>query len=148
MKNKRVMFFILALLALVAILSAVHLNTRDTAVQGTVQVSYNEENFVLDYNKWQYKQVSGIRINGKGDEILVEGKGIELDEILKQLEIIHYRNVIVSSDDSYTAEVSAEEAGESGKVYLMYEKDAIRLIVFGDTDSKRSVSNVVRITVE
>ncbi|MCD2492588.1 hypothetical protein LQE92_08105 [Lacrimispora sp. NSJ-141] len=148
MKNKRVMFFILSLLALAGILSAIHLKTRDTSAQGNVKVSHKGENFVLDYNKWQYEPVSGIRINGKGDEISVEGNGIELSTVLEQLNIDHYRNVIVSSDDSYSAEVSADEAEENGKVYLMYEDDELRLIVFGDADSKRSVSNVVQITVE
>ena len=46
-------------------------------------------------------------------------------------------------------EVSKEEVDEDGKVYLLKEDDgSLRLVVFGDENSKRSVSNVVKMVVE
>ena len=54
----------------------------------------------------------------------------------------------VVSDDSYTADLTAEEVAESGKAYLLLEQPYLRLVVFGDQNSKRRVSNVVQIIVE
>ena len=37
---------------------------------------------------------------------------------------------------------------EDGKAWLLLEQPYLRLVVFGDQNSKRSVSNVVQIIVE
>ena len=43
----------------------------------------------------------------------------------------------------------AEEVEEDSKAFLIMEEEKeLRLVVFGDENSKRSVSNVVRIVVE
>ena len=45
--------------------------------------------------------------------------------------------------------VTAEELAAPDKVYLIaQEEDGVQLVVFGDSNSKRNVSNVVRVTVE
>ncbi len=67
---------------------------------------------------------------------------------LAQEHITGYSKVSVVSDDSYSAELTADEVKEDGKVYLLNEEDSLRLVVFGDENSKRSVSNVVQIVVE
>lgn len=38
--------------------------------------------------------------------------------------------------------------GEEEKVYLLLQEEELRLVVFGDENSKRSVSNVKQIVVE
>lgn len=62
--------------------------------------------------------------------------------------VVSYSKVTVISDDSYAADLTAEDVKEDGKAYLMLDEEEIRLIVFGDPNSKRSVSNVVQIIVE
>ena len=59
-----------------------------------------------------------------------------------------YKSVV--ADDSYSAEITAEEMGNAVEAYLIQEEgeSRLRLIVFGDKDSKRSVSNVAQIIVE
>lgn len=38
--------------------------------------------------------------------------------------------------------------GEEKKAYLLLQEEELRLVVFGDENSKRSVSNVKQIVVE
>ena len=56
--------------------------------------------------------------------------------------------VTVVADDSYRAELLVEEVKEENRAYLMLEDNTLRLIVFKDENSKRSVSDVVEICVE
>lgn len=74
--------------------------------------------------------------------------GILIKDILDANDISEYVKVTVVSDDAYSAELSAEEVSEAGKAYLLYEEEELRLVVFGDENSKRSVSNLVEIIVE
>ena len=95
-----------------------------------------------------FEPVSGVRVNGKGESIPVEGQGISVKDLLESKKIASYSKVTVLSNDSYAAELAAEEITEDGKAYLMLDEEELRLIVFGDSNSKRSVSNVVQIIVE
>lgn len=47
----------------------------------------------------------------------------------------------------YKATVSKEEALKKENAVLVFEGNSARLYVFGDTDSKRNVSNVKRIII-
>ena len=93
-------------------------------------------------------------MNGKGEEIPVDGDGIAVSKLLSKLGITEFSKVRIVSDDAYSAEVNREEVVEGGKVVLLLEegtpseKDTLRLVVFGDENSKRSVSNVVEINIE
>ena len=108
-----------------------------------------DQSISLDISKFDYQQVSGIRMNGKGEEIPVEGLGVAIKDVLTQAKVNEYELVRVISDDSYSAEISAEEVADSTKAFLLLdEENELRLVVFGDTNSKRSVSNVVQIVVE
>ena len=60
-----------------------------------------------------------------------------------------YEKVTVVSDDSYSAEVLKEEVEEGTRAFLILgDENELRLVVFGDTNSKRSVSNVAQVVVE
>ena len=69
-------------------------------------------------------------------------------DLLSQTGITDYQKVLVVADDAYSAEVTAEEIAAPGQVYLMRQEDGIRLVVFGDSNSKRNVTNVVRLEVK
>ena len=149
MKANKAIIFIMVLLMLTGGVAAFHLLTRDQVSEGTVQLIYGEKTYELEIGELEYEQVTGIRMNGKGEEIPVEAMGILLKDVLKLKNIVDYSKIKVVSDDSYSAQLTEEEVKENSKVYLLQEEEGeLRLLVFGDTNSKRSVTNVVQIIVE
>lgn len=148
MKKHKAFIFIIILVVLTGAAAFLHLSTREQVPEHCVAVSYDENIVYVDLDTLAYEHVSGVRINGKGEEKPVEGQGILLKDMLAQYEISYYKTISIISDDSYTANVDSTEVLEDGKVYLMYEEEELRLVVFGDTDSKRSVSNVVKIDIQ
>ncbi len=149
MKTNKVKIFVIVLLNFTIIVAFLHLNTRENVAEGTLLISTEDTSVTVDISKFNYEQVTGIRMNGKGEEIEVNAPGISLNSILEQEKIRNYTKVIVYSDDSYSAEILAEELETENKVFFIVEEEkTLRLVVFGDTNSKRSVSNVVKIVVE
>ena len=143
------MIFAFVLVAVTAIMATIHLNTREEVAEGQIKLINGDKEITVNLNNLEYEQLSGIRVNGKGEEIPVEGKGILMRDLLKTVETIEYETVQVVADDSYTAEVTVEEVMEDGKVCLfLQEEGGLRLVVFGDENSKRSVSDVVQIIIE
>ena len=148
MKTRKALIFVIGLLLLTTLAAGAHLLTREQVTEGTVQLIYGEKTCELEIDKLEYEQVTGTRLNGKGEEIPVDASGILLKTVLDKNEIKEYSKVVVVSNDSYQAQVTVEEIEEEKKVYLLHEEGELRLLVFGDTNSKRSVSNVVQIMVE
>lgn len=148
MKKHKAYIFIIILVVLTGVAAFLHLSTREQVPEHCVAVSYDGNIVYVDLDTLAYEHVSGVRINGKGEEKPVEGQGILLKDMLAQYEISYYKTISIISDDSYTANVDSTEVLEDGKVYLMYEEEELRLVVFGDKDSKRSVSNVVKIDIQ
>ena len=137
-----------ALIAIAAVAAVIHLTTRDEVTAGCVELVYNGKSHDAAISDLKKDDVSGIRVNGKGEEIEVNGKGISLADLLAMKKIEGFAKVTVVSDDSYSAEVTADEIAQGGKAYILVEDEEARLVVFGDTNSKRSVSNVKQIVVE
>ena len=148
MKSNKIKIFSAILVVCMLIFAVVHLTSREEVPEHALQIQVGEETELVDLTKLQYEHVTGVRVNGKGEEIPVDGQGILLREILVQENIEEFSEVTIVADDSYQVEVTAEEISEEGKVYFLYEEESLRLVVFGDENSKRSVSNVVQIIVE
>ena len=148
MKKSKVVFLILILVALTGVLAAVHLTTRDKVGENEVQLTYQDKTYSVEYKKLDLEQVTGTRVNGKGEEKKVEASGILLRKLLEEKNIEEYSQVTVVSDDSYSAKIAAEEIKEEEKAYLLLQEEELRLVVFGDENSKRSVSKVKQIVVE
>ena len=149
MKKHKVKIFVIALLILTIIAALVHLNTREAVAEGTLLISAGGETITVDISKFDYEQVTGTRVNGKGEERTVDAPGITLKNVLARENIQDYTKVTVMADDSYSAEITAEEVEDGSKAFLIVEEEnELRLVVFGDTNSKRSVSNVAQIVVE
>lgn len=149
MKKHKVKIFVIALLILTIIAALVHLNTREAVAEGTLLISAGGETITVDISKFDYEQVTGTRVNGKGEEHTVDAPGISLKNVLARENIQNYTKVTVMADDSYSAEITAEEVEDGSKAFLIVEEEnELRLVVFGDTNSKRSVSNVAQIVVE
>lgn len=148
MKQHKVSILIFTLAILVGITAWLHLSSRQEVAGGTVLVTADGQTNTVQLDGLHYEPVSGIRVNGKGESISVEGEGISLKDLLESRNITSYSSVRVISDDSYWAELTVEEIRESGKACLLLEDDTLRLVVFGDENSRRSVSNVVEIIVD
>lgn len=148
MKKTKVVFLILLLVVLTGVLSVVHLTTRNKVGADEVQLTYKDKTYSVEYKKLDLEQVTGTRVNGKGEEKKVEAPGILLRKLLEEKDIEEYSQVTVVSDDSYSAKIAVEEIKEEEKAYLLLQEEELRLVVFGDENSKRSVSNVKQIIVE
>ena len=149
MKARKAIILVTVLIVLTAILAVIHLSSREEVPENTLQISVKGESITVDIEKLEYEQVIGVRVNGKGEEIPIDAPGISVNELLTQEKISDYSKVTVVADDSYSAELTAEEVREDGKAFLLNEEEgSLRLVVLGDENSKRSVSNVVQIIVE
>lgn len=137
------------LLLLTVIAAAVHLKTRDTADEGTLLVTIGGTEKRLELSALSYLPVTGVRVNGKGEEIAVDAPGISLKDVVRMVADAEYETVTVISDDSYQAELSFSEVENGNTAFLVTDDEkSLRLVVFGDSNSKRSVSNVVQIFVK
>ena len=150
MKKHRAIIIIVILVIITGIIAMMNLHTREEVPEGAIEVSFGEETYVVDIHELSYEQVTGTRVNGKGEEKTVEASGILLENVLEGVGITEYSKVSVVADDSYSAEITAEEMGNAVEAYLIQEdgESRLRLLVFGDKDSKRSVRNVAQIIVE
>lgn len=144
MKNRKIYLIALVLVVLVSVLAVVHLSGREQVAENTVQLTADGKTYEISLSDLNCEPVSGVRVNGKGEEIPVEGQGIALSLLLEQYNVDDYRTVTVISDDSYSTEVAVEETENA---CFLLEEGQLRLIVFGDSNSKRSVSNVKQIVV-
>lgn len=148
MKTSKALALILVLLLLSGIAAWFHLSSREEVTEGTVQITVNGDVQTVKLSDLTYEPVSGVRVNGKGESIPVEGDGISVKNLLETRKVGSCTKVTVISDDSYSAELTAEEIAEDGKAYLLLDEAYLRLVVFGDHNSKRSVSKIVQIIVE
>ena len=148
MKSRKVIIFIGILLLLTAFAAVIHLSTRENIPKHTIQVTKGEDVYTVDIMELEYETVSGVRRNGKGEEIPIKGDAIAMRTLREHLKITDFSTVTIVADDSYNANVTKEEIEKKDKVYLFLEEDTLRLVVFEDENSKRSVSHVVQICVE
>lgn len=154
MKTKTTKKQVMILLAVVlvvftAAMAVLHLGSYKAVPEESLLIVNNGKEYTLSASDFVYEQVQGTRVNGKGEEITIDAEGVSLQSVLLQAGIEEYTQADVISEDSYHAVVLAEEAALEGKVYLTrQEEGGLRLTVFGDSNSKRSVSDVVQIVVE
>ena len=109
MRKHKAIVFVLALAVLTGIAAWFHLSSREEVAAGTLKMTFADHVYALDISELRYEPVSGIRVNGKGESLPVEGQGISLKNLLESEEIDSYSKVTVISDDSYHAELTAEE---------------------------------------
>ena len=149
MKSNKIKLFMI-IIALIAIVSGVfYLTSREDVPEDSILITYQDKEIVVDLDKLTYEYVKGERVNGKGETKVVEGDGIEISKLLSQYDIDSYTEVKVEAQDAYQASISFAEVQEAGRAYLLkQEESGVRLIVFKDENSKRSVSDIVKVIVE
>lgn len=149
-KIRPVQAMILILILATAAVAAFYLATRDGVPEGALRVEFGGmQAGDLPLERLELVSVQGTVVNGKGKEREIDTQGILLSDVLREAGVTEYSMVTVTSDDEYSAQVMTEEISEPDKVYLIQqEAGGMQLIVFGDGNSKRNVSNVVRLFVQ
>ncbi|MBQ9966425.1 MAG: hypothetical protein IJO95_02160 [Clostridia bacterium] len=153
MKMSKITKLILAALVLItAAAAALYLAGREPIPENSVAVNYDGETHYADLEGIRLTEIHGERINGKGEVKPVDGMGISLNGLLTWTlsESFACEAVIVTASDGVSAEITAAELAEEGKVMLLLDEEdgSLQLIVFGDPNSKRSVKQVERVTVK
>ena len=148
MKNKRILLPIIILAVLTVILAVINIANAPEVAEGDLLIVANGKEISVRVASENLKPVIGTLVNGKGDQIPVDGKGLPLRDVLALTNIHTFETVTVTARDEYGAQISAAELLEEGKCYLLIEPDSsIRLVVFGDSNSKRNVTDVIKLTV-
>lgn len=158
--SKKLLIGIIALVAITAIVTAVHLNNQDTVA--CMVISHGDQQIDLSFEDLDGGAFSGELTDGKGDVTHHEYTGILLQEALKKkgIDLAGFSRVTVTSADNYSVEFTAEEILQADKVYVAVtadgEKiegidpgtDGVQLIVFGDENSRRCVRFAQKITIK
>ena len=142
----------IAIIVLVLITAAVaifYLITRPAASEDMLRIENGSQVMELPLERLEFIPVQGTVVNGKGEERTIDAQGVLLSEVLREAGISEFTEVTVTADDAYNAVVTAEEIAEPDRVYLIQQDEGgLRLIVFGDSNSKRSVSDVASLSVK
>ena len=157
---KKLLIVIIALVAVTAIVAAVHLSNQDTVA--CMVISQNDRQIDVSFEDLGNETFSGELIDGKGDVTHHEYTGILLKKALekKGIDLSGISRVTVTSADNYSVEFTAEEILQEDKVYVAVTADGkqiegidpgtdgVQLIVFGDANSRRCVRFAQKITIE
>ncbi len=147
-KNKFLIILLVVLIIITAGAALWHNATRVTAPEGTLRVEAGEAVTQVPLSQLTLTAVQGTVVNGKGEESAIDSQGILLSQVLEQAGVSQYTQVEVVADDEYSAVVTREEIAQPDKVYLLLGEDGQpQLIVFGDKNSKRNVSGIIRLVV-
>ena len=82
MKNKKLMIIAAVLVLVAVIAAAVHFMTAPKAAEGDVILTYGGKTTGITLADLELTDVNGVRVNGKGEEIEVNGKGISVKDLL------------------------------------------------------------------
>ena len=146
--KKKAWIAVLLLLACTTVLAVVHLSGREKTEPLNLQVRSGEKTVTVNVAALKSVTVEGTTVNGKGEEKQIHEEGVSLKAVLEAAGLGGCETVKVCAADEYSAEVSVDEVSEDGKVWLLKQEDTLRLLVFGDKNSKRDVKNVERLELK
>lgn len=147
-KNKLAIIIVALCLIIVGILTICHLTARPQIPEHSILVINGDKSDYIDIDNLQLTEVSGQIINGKGDVKDISGYGILFGDAINTVKPADFDNATVVADDEYYAEFAKSEIYDAESVYLLIEDNSVNMCVFGDKNSKRNVSNVVKIILE
>lgn len=147
--NKKIIGIIVAVLVVIAGVFAINMTSPD---KDGITVIVGDKETVVAWEDIACNDFSGELVNGKGEVFSNDYEGIELAEFLEAngFELDGVSEIVVTSEDNYTASLTAAELLQSGKVYIALSANGetlkgieggqgAQLIVFGDPNSKRAV---------
>lgn len=145
--NRRLAAVAVLLLGLTAGLALLHGASRPEIPEGSVLVQTSRGDFHLILDNLSAVPVTGEIVNGRGERKPVSGEGIALKDALLAAGVSVPGQVTAVAEDEYSAVIEGNELDE-GRIYLLIEENEVRLVVFGDSDSRRCVSHLVRLVVK
>lgn len=147
-KSKGTIIIIAVLLLVTAGAALLHLTSRTEVPEGVLLVEKDGIKIKIETSVLTTKPVVGTIVNGKGEEIAIDSPGISLSKLLADAGVAVGEQVVVVADDEYSAVITAAELNDPDRVFLLVrEGERPQLVVFGDPDSKRNVSGVIRLVV-
>ncbi|MBP5309510.1 MAG: hypothetical protein J6W58_10535 [Lachnospiraceae bacterium] len=153
--KKRNITIIVVLLIITAIIAAIYLLGRNYVPKGKVSIVFNEKSVSVDPFKAASVNVNGTTVNGKGKEKEISTTGVTLLSVIQMAGVSDsdFSKALVVSSDEYSAELTSAEILDPDIAFLIKsanddDTESIKLIVFGDSDSKRQVKNVERIELK
>lgn len=145
--NRKLAAAAAVLLILTAGLAVLHNAARPQIPEGTLLVQTSRGDVCLAPDKLPVTSVTGEIINGKGETKPINGEGISLKDALLAAGVDSPNRVTAVAGDEYSAAIEREEL-DGDRVYLLIEEGEVRLVVFGDPNSRRNVSHLIRLIVE
>ena len=148
-KAEPVKIAVIVLVLITAVVAIFYLATRPAVPEGALRIENGGQVMELPLERLEFIPVRGTVVNGKGEERYIDAQGVLLDQVLREAGVSEFSEVTVTADDAYSAVVTAEETAEPDRVYLIQQDEGgLRLIVFGDSNSKRSVSDVASLSIQ
>lgn len=148
-KKKFTLVGIVILLIFTSVVAFAHINSRVNTSAGMLRIEIDNQVNLLSVDQLELVDIDGVLSNAKGESLVVDTQGIRLHDILTQTGTASYSQVTVIAADEYSAEVSSKEVNADDQVYVALQNDGgLQLIVFGDSNSKRNVTNLSRIIVK
>lgn len=150
--SKTMKILIIALLLVTVIAAGAYLALRAQIPEDAIVLEYGSTTYIVDLQGIKMTEIHGERMNGKGEIKPVDGMGFHLQDLVAWTlgKDFTCDTVTITASDGVSAEITADELNEEGKVVLLWNEEdgRLQLIVFGDSDSKRSVKQVERIEVK
>ena len=150
--SKTMKILMLALLLVTIIVAGAYLALRAQVPEDAIVLEYGSTTYIVDLQGIKMTEIHGERMNGKGEIKPVDGMGFHLQDLVAWTlgKDFTCDTVTITASDGVSAEITADELNEEGKVVLLWNEEdgRLQLIVFGDSDSKRSVKQVERIEVK
>ena len=142
MQKKTIVIILAVLIVAAAVLAVVVSNSQPKTSASEIVIIQDGKQTKVDVSKLQLTDVKATVTRANGKTIEIDSKGIELSSLLENYS--GYTSVRVAAEDSYSADLKAEEIAEAGNVYLILDgENKPRLVVLSDTDAKRDVKNVL-----
>ena len=142
---KKKLWLIATLLIITSALVCIYLYNRDTTKPGELMIKSPSGTVTLTLSDVKLSHVTGEIKNKKGEVKSIDSEGFALADVPALAGVSDYQSVSVYADDEYSASLTKDEVSSA---WLIKSDDALRLIVFGDDNSKRDVKNVVRIEIQ
>lgn len=150
--SKTLKILLFALVMITAAAACVHLMLRAQIPEDAIVLEYSDDTYIVDLQGIRMTEIHGERLNGKGEVKPVDGMGFHLQDLVAWTlgKDFTCDTVTITASDGVSAEITADELTEEGKVVLLWSEEdgRLQLIVFGDPNSKRSVKDVERIEVK
>ena len=151
--NKKLTAGIIVLCLFTIIGASVYQVSKASIPRSVITIDYAGNKTIVDPFSLEKIDVKGALSDGKGEKHDVNTKGFRFIDVINLAKVPEegYKTVKVVSDDEYAAELTPEEAKDNTKTFFIIDENketkaqTLRLIVFGDENSKRQVKKAARI---